>query len=79
MYAVLTFIFLGPDLTFYNYEIGPKSDPESRCELLYPPLGGPLGDHSGSGRNLEKSGSSEGSKMKIHDVFHALLRNRMII
>ena len=78
LYAVLTFIFLGPDLTFYNYEIGPKSDPESRCELLYPPLGGPLGDHSGSGRNPEKSGSSEGSKMKIHDVFRALPRNRTI-
>ena len=39
LYAVLTFIFLGPDLTFYNYEIGPKSDPESRRKLLYPPLG----------------------------------------
>ena len=36
------------------------------------------GDHSGSGRNLEKSGPSEGLKMKIHDVFHALPRNRMI-
>ena len=32
--AILTFIFLGPDLTFYNYKIGPKSDPESWCQAL---------------------------------------------
>ena len=34
--------------------------------------------HSGSGRNPEKSGSSEGSKMKIHDVFRTLPRKRTI-
>ena len=56
LYAVLTFIFLGPDLTFYNYEISPKSDPESRCELLYPPLGGPLGDQiTKSAQNLTQN------------------------
>ena len=43
-----------------------------------PQISGKAWNHSGSGRNLEKSGSSESSKMKIHDVFRALPRNRTI-
>ena len=38
LYAVLTFIFLGPDLTYYNYEIGPKSDPNLGASSCTPPL-----------------------------------------